>query len=351
MGKIYKVFAKELFGVRYEKLIRPLFIFLIVFWGLYLSGFRVQISPFVLYLMVGTFTAGVMWQALSSESIVTNMKNMYMLPFRERDLTFAYVSALGCHTLFTKTAGLMAVVLGAASLSGLEITGCIFCGVNAVLMTALVYLWKRKLFAIMAGEDAYSFYPGRRSDFCGRRVKGSGRFLVWHYLLRYLITHKNYLVNTIAMWGIACLLPAFLGGIGDLSVIPVGFAVLSLNTPICILLSVDPGMERAIRSLPGQKKAFCVPYCLFIFLCHMIAEMIFLCSWNIIVGRLRTGGMIMAILLSVFFALMSSAASVLLEWFYPVRDWKIESDLWHHPRKYIVPIAMLLLAGAVSLLL
>ena len=33
---------------------------------------------------------------------------------------------------------------------------------------------------------------------------------------------------------------------------------------------------------------------------------------------------------------------------YPIRDWKIESDLWHHPRKYVVPMVMLLLAGAVS---
>ena len=31
----------------------------------------------------------------------------------------------------------------------------------------------------------------------------------------------------------------------------------------------------------------------------------------------------------------------------PVRNWKIENDLWHHPRKYIVPAAMLLLAGGV----
>ena len=51
---------------------------------------------------------------------------------------------------------------------------------------------------------------------------------------------------------------------------------------------------------------------------------------------------------AVFFALQSAVLSVLLEWFYPIRDWKIESDLWHHPRKYVVPMVMLLLAGAVS---
>lgn len=42
--------------------------------------------------------------------------------------------------------------------------------------------------------------------------------------------------------------------------------------------------------------------------------------------------------------------SVLLEWFYPVRNWQIESDLWRHPRKYIVPAILLLLAGAVGIL-
>ena len=51
---------------------------------------------------------------------------------------------------------------------------------------------------------------------------------------------------------------------------------------------------------------------------------------------------------AVFFALQSAVLSVLLEWLYPIRNWKIESDLWHHPRKYVVPVVMLLLAGGAS---
>ena len=50
---------------------------------------------------------------------------------------------------------------------------------------------------------------------------------------------------------------------------------------------------------------------------------------------------------AVGFALLSALCSVLLERFCPVRGWKIESDLWHHSRKYVVPVVMLLLAGAV----
>ena len=129
-----------------------------------------------------------------------------------------------------------------------------------------------------------------------------------------------------------------------LSAVPVGFAVLSLNTPICILLSCDRDLEQAVRFLPGQKRRFCIPYCLFIFLCNMAADAIFLISWQI-----QSGGVTAFMAAqAVFFALQSAVLSVLLEWFYPIRGWKIESDLWHHPRKYIVPAVMLLLAGAVS---
>ena len=129
-----------------------------------------------------------------------------------------------------------------------------------------------------------------------------------------------------------------------MSVIPVGFAILSLNTPICIMLSCDRDLEQAVRFLPGQKRRFCIPYCLFIFLCNMTADVIFLLSWQI-----QNGGVtVLMIFGAVFFALQSAELSVLLEWFYPIRDWKIESDLWHHPRKYVVPVVMLLLAGAAS---
>ena len=136
-------------------------------------------------------------------------------------------------------------------------------------------------------------------------------------------------------------MPYFLREMAGLSVVPVGFAILSLNTPICILLSCDRDLEQAVRFLPGQKQCFCIPYCLFIFSCNMAADVIFLLSWQI-----QNGGItVLMIAGAVFFALQSAILSVLLEWFYPIRGWKIESDLWHHPRKYVVPAVMLLLAG------
>ena len=192
--------------------------------------------------------------------------------------------------------------------------------------------------------DAYAFYirPGVHR----RTIKVHRRHCVWRYLFRYLMAHKNYLLNTAAMWGVACVLPRLFGQVESRFILPVGFAILSLNTPLCILLSCDPALERAARFLPGQQKAFCIPYCLFLFICNMTVDIIFLCSWQIQIGGF-TG---IAVFTAALFALLSATVSVLLEWYCPIRGWKIESDLWHHPRKYVVPAIMLLLAGLVNIL-
>lgn len=376
MKMTFKAFAKNLFGAKYERLQRSIFIYLIVFWGLYLADWKVQIAPSIRYLMLGTFTAGVMWQALCSKDHAAKMQNMFMLPFDRRDFVFSYVAALGVYTIFTKTAALFAVLLAASLWRPIELLGSAVCVINAILMAAAVYslkkywhagiLWTSAIIGgiLLLGNkvwimpfliansifaairiritDGYIFYSqeGKKSY----RVKQHRRFFVWRYLFRYLNSHKNYLINTAVMWCAALILPHFLGKMESLSVVPIGFAILSLNTPICILLSCDPDLEQAIRFLPGQKKAFCMPYCLFIFFCNMAANVIFLCSWQIKNNNVTA----LMILTAVFFALQSAILSVLLEWFFPVRDWKIESDLWHHPRKYVVPAIMMLAAGLVQ---
>ncbi len=337
MKMSFEVTARKLFGVNYERLARTLFLDLVVFWGLHIAGFQVQIASSILYLMTSAFSAGVMWQALSSDGNRANLENMLMLPFEGRTLVLSYVAALGAYTLLTKTAGLLAVVWAVGHWSWVEILGSIFCALAAIVVASCLYPLR------LGRTDAYAFYvqPERRR----RTVKVHHRYSVWRYLFRYLMSHKNYLVNTAAMWGVACVLPVLLGQMEARFVLPIGFAILSLNTPICILLSCDPALEQAVRFLPGQKKAFCVPYCLFIFGCNLATDIIFLCSWQLQIG----GVILLHALTAAAFALLSATGSVLLERYCPIQGWKIESDLWHHPRKYIVPAVMLLLAGLVSM--
>ncbi len=371
-----KAFAKKLFGANYERLPRTLLIDVIVFWGLYIAGFQVQAAPFIRILMISAFTAGVMWQALCSEDNVIELTAMLMLPYRRREFVFSYVAALGAYTVLTKTGFLFAVLLAVSAWKPIEIMGMVIGMVHAVLMAAAVYSMKKYWYAgavwaaviaaailfwgsrtwfcllllvnglfavlILWRADGYAFYQWESKK--NRAVRRGKKAFLRRYFFRYLSCHKNYLINTAVMWCIATVLPHFLREMDGLAVVLVGFAILSFNTPICILLSVDRDLERAVRFLPGQKRRFCIPYCLFIFLCNMAADVIFLLSWQIQVGGIT----VFMIAGAVFFAVQSAVLSVLLEWCYPIRDWKIESDLWHHPRKYMVPAVMLLLAGAVS---
>ena len=311
---------------------------MIIFLGLRITDMKLQIAPFILYLMVTVFTAGVMWQALSSESNIADMQHMFMLPFKFWDFVLSYVAALGAYTLLTKTAALLAVVFALSAWRAMELFGSIFCAISAALATACLYFFRQ----YAKQPDGYPFYPQLPSH--RQTVRSAKHCLIWNYMLRYFMSHKNYFANTVIMWCIACVLPLFFKRMENLYVMPIGFATLSINTPLCILLSSNPMLDQAVRFLPGSKKGFCLPYCLFIFLCNMAADIIFLCSFRLLSGPVTW----LMVLTAIFFALQSAVCSVLLEWFYPVRNWKIESDLWHHPRKYVTPAAMLLLAGIVG---
>ena len=371
-----KAFAKKLFGAKYERLPRTLFMDVIVFWGLYIAGFQVQIASFVRVLMISAFTAGVMWQALSSRDNAVELTAMLMLPHQRREFVFSYVGMLGAYSVLTKTGLLLAVLLAVSAWKPIEMIGMAISMLHAVLMAAAAYsqrkywyvggLWAAAIVSaiifcgsktwfgllllansfiailILWKADGYAFYQGESEKH--HAIRQRKKASLWRYFLRYLSCHRNYLVNTAVMWCVAIVMPYFLREMAGLFVVPVGVAILSLNTPICILLSCDRDLEQAVRFLPGQKQRFCIPYCLFIFSCNMATDVIFLLSWQIQNGGV-TAHMIAG---AVFFALQSAVLSVLLEWFYPIRGWKIESDLWHHPRKYVVPVVMLLLAGAAS---
>ncbi len=370
-----KMLLKKLLGPRYERAGKAVLASLLLWLGLRSADLDIRIGTPVLYLMSGAFTAGVMWQALVSDSNQADMKHLLMLPFTGRKLMFSCVGALGTYTLLTRTGLLWAVILAVSDLTPAQAAGSFLCALQAVLTAAAVCIchslplglvWAAELAAaiflagrtpffwpLMAGNliltlamlwkgDPYALLRPETMPAAIRR--GRRRHSVRRYFFRYLASHKNYLFNTAAMDIVACVLPVMFGQAPPRFALPLGFAILSLNTPLCILLSCDPSLERAVRFLPGQKKAFLLPYCLFLFVCFFQADLIFLASWALQKGGIRPDMAAMA----VYFSMQSALGSVLLEWYCPLRNWKIESDLWHHPRKYVVPAGMMVIAGAVS---
>lgn len=378
-----KVFAKKLFGTRYEKITKSVFISAVVFGGLNAAEIRLQIAPFIVCLMLSVLTIGEMWQGLCADDNAANMKNLFMLPFSGSSLVLSYVASLGAYTLLSRTLLLFAVILAVSPMSGMVIVTSLLCILQATLLTAGVFAWKKcRIPAILWGAvlaaclfflgetlifpcllavgslvfltalaktDAYAFYLGddRKKQFVSGRKNGS----VWVYIFRYMGAHKNYLLNSALMWGIAAVLPLFLKQMVETDtdllefILPIGFAIVCMNTPIGILLSCDISLERAVRFLPGQKRSFCIPYCAFVCGCNLLADVIYLISCRFLLGNFS----VWMYGAAVFFVLQSAVLTVLLEWFFPIRSWKIENDLWHHPRKYLVPVVMVVFSGLVGM--
>ena len=378
MKNTIKALCKQFFGAKYESAGKSLLASVILITALCAAEFRVEIAPFIFYLTSAIFTAGVMWQVLTGRQHMETMQGLFMLPFDNRSFVFSYVLVLAAHTLITKTLPIWALFFAVASWSAGEIALAVLCGCMACAVTAAGYQMCRKGHAVsailwaacilaaillirrwaavlaaaaisffagvlyLAFADAYGFCSAFIPKRAARHTGHSGS--VFAYLVRYLLANKSCLINTAGLCAAACFLPLLFGEFQRLNMFPIGLAILCLNTPICTLLSGDPDLERAIRVLPGQAGQFCRKYCLFIFSVNGLVAGIYLCSWQIING----GAGFVHVITLLLFALQSAVLSAILEWKFPIRDWKTESDLWHHPRKYLVPLMMLMVALAVS---
>ena len=383
---ILKALSKQLFGAKYERIIKSLAACLILFLAIHTAGINMEIAASILFLTTMAFSAGIMWQALHSSGNADCMAGLFMLPFTNREMTFLFVLAFAGYTLITKTFPVLALFFAVHEWSVSQIAVALLCACNGCFMAAAwctmiyeaLHHKKRKLmpFAVLwcggmllaiffvrdvivfalivlaslslsflrlLMADAYVYYRPASAKPLIRRTKGAGSVLL--YLLRYLVTNKNYLVNTAGLCVVGGILPMILGQFEGLNVMPLGFAILCLNTPICILLSCDPGLEQVVRVLPGQAGRFCTRYGFFIFSVNMAVSSVYLAVWQIRHGGV--GGM--DIMAAVLIALQSAILSVLLEWLHPIRNWKVESDLWNHPRKYVVPFIMLLVAGLIGM--
>lgn len=334
----YRIFARRLLGVCRERMVRGILLCALLYGSLWTAGIRVAAAPPVKYLMVLTVTGGTMWKALLSGDMKADLRHLSALPVGEGKLAAACTLALGTYVFFLRTGPLLAVLSAVCPWKKGEPSVCALCVLCGVLVPAefLFLLRKHKSACVLCPEASRTKK---------RRLTGKGSPSIQRYLLRYLLAHRNYLVNTAALMAVALVLPYFLGMLEAKIALPMGFALLSLNTPLQILLSCDPSLERMVRMLPGQEKAFFLPYGVLLFGSSLILNHIYLISWTLQKGGV-TGA---AILLALWYALQSAVGAVFLECRFPIRGFRVESDLWHHPRKYVIPGVLLLEAIALSL--
>lgn len=369
-------FAKKLLGARYDRLWKHAIALAAIFAALSSLDRHYEVSLLVFMTSISVFTFGIVLKTLASDDNRRKLKGAFMLPFRSGMFNAAYFYAVVLYTLVTKTsyilvfymafssftamhvpafllsflnAGLTAFVIFALMNSGKSISASLLLLLQAALclLPEPSYRWTGLLIStilqgfVLYWTDSYRFYKDSKMKDSHAASIRSSSFM--RYIVRYLLSHKSYLYNTIALSLFAGFMAFMLEQMHLDSYVPLGFAVLSFNTPIGILLSSNRGLHRKIQMLPGQLQRTVVPYGLFILAVNLFIYVIFLMSWHLFHGSVE----IMYYVISIVFAAQSAIATVWLEWKYPVLQWRVESDLWHHPRKYAVPLMMCLLAVTV----
>ncbi len=380
----FKALSKQFFGAKYEKIVRSLLISGIFFYAIYGTGFQLEIGTGIMYFTAVAFSAGIMFQMLTSKHNEDMFAGLFALPFDNSDCKFGLVSIFTLYSVLTKSLPIIMVFLALKHPSPGEIVftllfaiiSCIqaaalFClffnqRVNRLISVPVILIWITAMYCgilffkhdntvltamliglvisiiILWASDPYIFYRTSKTGSAGKKLFTGGEFC---YFIRIMSTNVSYILNTAVLCGFTIVMIFIQKSFdnAELNFLPIGMAVLLLNTPICTMLSYDRDTQEVMRALPRQEVMFMIKYNAFIFIFNLLVETVYLSAWGIIIGGIKG----INILWIVMFALQGAILSAYLEWRHPIKNWKAEPDLWHNPRKYIVPGIMILVAGLI----
>ena len=131
--------CKQLFGAKHERIVRSLLVSVILFFSLFGAGVSIQIAPTILYLTATVFSAGIMWQTISSNRHAKTFMGLFMLPFPRSGLTLSYVLSFAAFTLITKTFLVLALLFAVGGWNVAQIVTALLCAVNGCLLSAAWY--------------------------------------------------------------------------------------------------------------------------------------------------------------------------------------------------------------------
>ena len=141
---IFQNLGEQLFGAKYERAVNSLIACIILFLAIHTAGIEIEIAPSILLLTATAFSMGIMWQTLNSSGNADSMAGLFMLPFRNREMTFSLVLAFTSYTLITKTFLVLALFFAVHEWSVLQIAVSLLCACNSCFSAAAWYTMKNE---------------------------------------------------------------------------------------------------------------------------------------------------------------------------------------------------------------
>lgn len=294
-----------------------------------------------------------------------------------------YAAVMGLHVLFTKALLIYAMIFAFTEIRLLEIvvlfSSFIFVCFSAMLafaffqkkkllsalvviiavamcfllskspVSATVYLAVSAVYAIaLFFVDPYSFMISQSSknkNKSSKEVKGS-KLLVAKYIFRYITSNKSYLISPAIMLAFVSFMVYQFIDMGFNDGLIIGLALITFNTPLAIIVSSSKGLHKKLDSMPNKIKSFYLPYGIFVFAFNLVFSVLLIIIASFLGSPINTKTIIAALI----FPIQNAIGVVFLENNYPILKWRVETDLWHNPRKYVIPLILVLEAAAFTII-
>ena len=131
-----KALSKQVFGAKYERIVKSLIACMILFFAARTTEIEVEIATSILFLAATFFPLGIMWQTLNSLRNADSMTGLFMLPFENGKMTFSLVLIYASYTLITKTFLVLALFFAVYRWSILQIAVSLLCACNGCFTAA-----------------------------------------------------------------------------------------------------------------------------------------------------------------------------------------------------------------------
>lgn len=378
---MYKLLSRKLLGKSCSNILKNLVIAVIIGFSLSSLETKIELSQSVLILTGIVYSGIVVLRTLSSKDNMRTIKGIFAMPCDEKKALWEYAAAVGMYTVFTKTVLLIPMLFVLTALTPLNLLLFVLATVYAVIGGMALFSCLRRaplvsLFiaaagvcmafllpkgyiaaAVLAAADIAaavilsvqpfdSFYVKETADIKVKARGGKPKMLILRYITRYFLANKNYIVSSVIVLGFSCFMARMFEQQGINFGFGIGLAMISANTPIAIIVSSNRSLKTKLDALPAKTANFFVPYSAVVFFVYVVFYALFITIYAVTGGTVELKWIIAAVL----FAAQSAVFVSLLEDRFAVTKWNTEPDLWHHPRKYIIPAVLLLESALVYLI-
>lgn len=370
---MFKLLSRKLLGKNFSNIYKTVIIAAVIGFGLSSMDIKIQLAQSVLILTSIMYSGTVVLRTLSSKDNVRTIKGIFAMPYDNKKTLWEYTAVVGIYTIFTKTTLLISLLFALTKFTILYCVLFLLGTIYAVIGGMCAFACLRRtplvsvLFAVVGASMAFflpkgyiaavvlatadiaaaiilsaqpfeSFYVKENTFIKPKARKGKPKMIIPKYIVRYFLTNKNFIVSIMMSLVFSC----FLAKMFDSQNIEFGFgaalAMISTNTPLATIVSSNRSLKKKLDVIPNKTVGFFVPYSIMSFIIYAVSYALFIIAYAILGGTLEFKWIITAVLFSVQCAVFVS----ILENKYTLTKWNTEPDLWHHPRKYIIPGVLLL---------